>query len=75
MEPTVLALKNKFSGQVEFIVADVDDSQGQQLASRYGVNSIPAFFILDGKGNPVYQGVGVVEQDVLVEKIKAARQK
>ena len=49
MEPTVLALENRFYGQVEFVIADVDDQQGRQLAERFGVNTIPAFFIMDSK--------------------------
>lgn len=60
-----MALENKFNGQVEFVVADVDSPQGQQLAARFAVNSIPAFFIMDGKGKTVFQDVGVFNEDTL----------
>lgn len=67
-----MALENKFYGQVEFIIADVDDPQGQQLAGRFGVNTIPAIFIMDGKGNIIFQDVGVFDEDTLAKNIKEA---
>lgn len=66
----MLALENEFQGKLEFVVADVDDPQGQQLAGRYSVNAIPAFFILDAKGNIAYQEVGVVDKETLAKNIK-----
>lgn len=72
MEPTVLALENRFNGQVDFVIADVDDPQGQQLAGRFGVNTIPAFFIMDSRGNIIFQDVGVFKEDALAEAIKDA---
>lgn len=67
-----MALENRFYGQVEFVVADVDDPQGRQLAERFGVNTIPAFFIMDSKGNMVFQDVGVFDEDTLAGYIKEA---
>lgn len=67
-----MALENEFRGQAEFVIADVDDPQGQQLAGRFGVNTIPAFFIMDAKGNIVFQDVGVFDKGTLAEKIKEA---
>jgi cytochrome c-type biogenesis protein len=72
MEPTVLALENEFHGKVEFIIVDVDDPQGQQLAGRFGVGTIPAFFIMDGKGNMVFEDVGTFDKRTLAKKIKEA---
>ena len=54
----ILALENKYQGQVEFIVVDVDDPQGQELAQTFAVNSIPAFFFIDKEKNIAQQVIG-----------------
>ncbi len=75
MEPTVLALENRFQGQVEFIIADVDDPQGKQLAGKFGVGLIPAIFIIDAQGKIIFQDTGLVPEDTLAQKLKAALDK
>ena len=67
----MLALENKFQGQVEFVVVDVDDkTQGQLLADRFNVDVIPAIFIMDTKGNIAYQQTGVVSEKELAGQFK-----
>jgi len=44
-------MEEKYEGDIEFVIADTNSSEGRSLAERFGVYYIPAFFILDGKGN------------------------
>jgi len=46
----VLALKNKYDSEMEFIVADVTKPQGNSLAEKFDIYYIPVFFILDSNG-------------------------
>lgn len=57
-----MALENKFQDKVEFIIVDVDEAQGQQLAQTFSVNSIPAFFLIDRDKNIVEQAIGAKSQ-------------
>lgn len=54
----MLALKEKYEGKVEFVVADVNSPEGNSLAGQFSVDLIPAIFIIDGKGNLVRSEVG-----------------
>ena len=57
-----MALENKFQDKVEFIIVDVDEAQGQQLAQTFSVNSIPAFFLIDRDKNIAEQAIGEKSQ-------------
>lgn len=59
------ALQTKYGDKVEFIIADVQQPEGQELARDYGVMSIPALFIIDAKGQEVYNRVGYTQEQVL----------
>ncbi len=67
-----MALENKYQGKVKFVIANVDTTQGQELAQKFKVNSIPAFFFLDKNKNIVQQGVGetpLAEMERMMETI------
>lgn len=61
----MLALEEKYDKDVEFIIADVNTPEGNELAGEYGVRSIPAIFILDGKGKVVKSELGYQPQNKL----------
>lgn len=66
-----MALENKFQDKVEFIIVDVDEAQGQQLAQTFSVNSIPAFFFIDKDKNIVEQTIGERSQGEMERLMKA----
>nr|WP_282432170.1 thioredoxin domain-containing protein [Thermincola potens] len=70
MEPVIMALKEKYGRQVEFIVADVDDPQGNTLAAEFQVDAIPNFRFIDAKGNVVQSYTGVTTQKTLEKYIQ-----
>lgn len=65
-----MALENKYQGQVEFIVVDVDDPQGQELAQTFAVNSIPAFFFIDKEKNIAQQVIGTQPLETMENLMK-----
>jgi len=66
MGPHVDAIAQQFEGKA--VVAKVNVDEEQQLAIRYGINSIPAF-ILFKDGQPVDRLIGVVSQAALAGMI------
>ena len=58
MQPVVANLERKCAGEVTFIHADVDQRKYQEMASKYRVNAIPRFVLLDPSGKVVKQWVG-----------------
>lgn len=55
----MLALKEKYRDKVAFIVADTTTPEGNDLAVEYDIYYIPAFFITNGKGQEVFNDVGL----------------
>lgn len=53
------------------VVGKVNVDEGQELAAKYGVRSIPALFVLKN-GEVVNQFVGVQDKKTLVDAIKEA---
>lgn len=46
----VLALENKYSSQMEFVVADITKQEGNSLAEKFDIYYIPVWFVLDRQG-------------------------
>lgn len=65
----MLALESKYKMKMEFIVADVTSPEGNYLASKYNVDLIPRFFVLDSKGNIVATEVGAQASETLEKDI------
>lgn len=64
-----LALEKKYGNKMEFIIANVTTEEGNYLAGLYRVDLIPAFFLIDRKGNVVFSDVGVQSEDKLDRQI------
>ncbi len=64
-----MALQQKYSDRVHFIIADVDTPQGQYLAQQFNVDTIPAFFLVNGVGQVVGQAIGERPQSELDQDI------
>ena len=66
MSPMVDQLAGAYAGKLKVFKVNVDDAQ--EIASRYGVMSIPTFiFFKDGKA--VHQTVGALPQNVFEKEI------
>ena len=46
----VLALENKYSSKMEFVVADITKQEGNSLAEKFDIYYIPVWFVLDRQG-------------------------
>jgi len=58
MQPVVADLQRNCSKNVDFIHINVDDSANNAVSRKYGVNSIPRYFLLDSSGNVIRQWAG-----------------
>ena len=70
LTPTIEALANEYVGKVAIGKCNVDDNS--QLASYFGIVSIPAIFIIKN-GKWVDSYIGYCEKDVLKAKIEKWR--
>lgn len=67
MEPVITEVEKELSGKVKITKVNVD--QNQEIASKYGVMSIPTYIVLkDDK--EADRMIGAVSKDVLINKIK-----
>ncbi|MBP8714900.1 MAG: thioredoxin [Lachnospiraceae bacterium] len=69
MAPIVEKLSDEYEGKM--IVGKCNVDEQEELASKFGVMSIPTILILKG-GQVVMKSVGGVSQGELEDKIKAA---
>jgi thioredoxin-related protein len=65
MQPVVASLQQNCPANVKFVYADIDQPTYNQLASEYGVRSIPHYVLVDPKGNTVKQWIGTVSYNDL----------
>ena len=61
----MLALDKKYSKKTDFIVVNIDDPQGQILAQQFNIYYIPAYFVIDQKGQITYNDTGPQSKDTL----------
>ena len=69
MQPLVEAAYEKYYGKIKFIVVDVTDQNGNELANEMQVNSIPAMFFINKAGQPVETTSGSLTSSDLEEKL------
>jgi hypothetical protein len=61
----VHGLEVKYSGQVDFVYLDIDDSRNDEFKRQFGYQYQPHLFLLDGQGNVLNQWVGLVDEATL----------
>lgn len=64
-----MALKEHYAGEVEFIVADLDDPKTDQLLQEFEVHYIPTFYFIDSKGKVVDVEAGRFGFDEMTARI------
>ena len=67
MSPIVEQLAKQYAGKVDFYKVDID--QESELASVFGIQSIPTFLFIPMKGNPTAQ-MGMMEKEEMEKVIK-----
>ncbi len=65
-----MALKEEYSGQAEFIVADLDQPESEKLAEKYEVLYIPAFYFIDGEGNVASEEAGALNYEDMAARME-----
>ena len=70
MAPVVESLAEKYAGKIDFYKVDID--QESELASVFGISSIPTFLFIPMKGKPSVQMGAMQKEDFeeLIGKIK-----
>lgn len=67
-EPILEDLEEEYGDTIDFDDVDVDEEQ--DVASQYGVRSIPTIVIEDDDGNPVERFVGLTDKDQIEEALE-----
>ena len=67
MAPVVESLAEKYAGKIDFYKVDID--QESELASVFGIRSIPTFLFIPVKGKPSVQ-MGAMQKEDFEERIK-----
>ena len=67
MEPVISGLAEKFDGKIKFGKVNIDENRG--LSEKFGVRSIPSFFMFDG-GEMKEQFIGSMPAEVFENKLK-----
>ncbi|MBI4950738.1 MAG: hypothetical protein HY908_01785 [Myxococcales bacterium] len=71
-KPVVDGLENDLEGKLKVARFDVSKKAGRAYASRYGIDRVPSFVLLDPKGNVLYRKIGgSPEAAVIREQIAA----
>jgi len=66
--PALQRLKDQAGEKLQ--VVEIDASQQPEVASRWGVLSVPTTFIIDGKGDPKHVNHGVAPYEKLQKQLK-----
>lgn len=65
------SLKEEYRNEISFIIADVDEPEGQQLADEFGIHHIPAFLYLEDSGELVGEDTGFQSKNHLRQRIES----
>ena len=72
LAPAIDSLATKYVGKVKVGKLNVDDAQ--DIAAKYGVNSIPRVFIFKGSDKPRQSIVGLVSENELSKAVDGVLQ-
>ncbi|MFO7951482.1 MAG: cytochrome c biogenesis protein CcdA [Bacillota bacterium] len=71
MEPVVMALKEEYSGQAEFIVVNLDHRESEKLVEKHEVLYIPAFYFINSQGKIVAEEAGALNYEEMAARMEA----
>lgn len=71
----IFELENEFSGAVNFVILDGEDSKNADLLDRFGVDGIPHIVVLDADGATKANLIGKVPKRALSDDLRAVMDK
>lgn len=74
MQGTVDRLQSDYQPGVAFITVNTADRENMDLVNHYGIKYIPHIFVLDSKGEILFNQSGVMAEQVLREQLDGAVQ-
>jgi len=63
MAPIVHGLENEFSGKIDFVYLDIDDSANSEFKKQLDFKYQPQFVLVDGQGTVLMQWFGPVSAE------------
>lgn len=70
MTPIVEGIRNTYRGELNVIVATLEEEKGRNLADQYGIVGFPVVLLLDRDGERVSRMQGVVPQPTLEQAVE-----
>lgn len=70
MAPTIKALHDRQSSQINFVMLNIDDPQWSEQIQQYNVNAVPQFTLLSPQGIPQKTLYGKVPKTVLAHLLQ-----
>jgi hypothetical protein len=72
--PSVDGLEQRMRGELDVARIDISEPSGQRVAQRFAVDRIPAFLLLDSRGEILYRQVGGrPDGDAIAAHVHSAR--
>ena len=72
-KPVVDGLEQRMGDKLEVARLDVSNKAGREIASRYRIDRVPAFVLLDAKGSVLYRKLGgSPDSDEIAAMVEAA---
>lgn len=71
LAPDVYKVEQQYKDRVNFVMLNVDNTKWEQELDEFGVEGIPHFAFLDGKGNEEGNVVGRLPRQYLLENVDA----
>ena len=68
--PTVSAMKELYSGKIEFITVNVKDSESIELIKKYSVRSTPTFIMFSSEGIEKTRFSGLARSKIMQSNIE-----
>jgi thioredoxin-like negative regulator of GroEL len=69
MLPVVNEIKSTYRGELNVIIATLEEEKGRDLADQYGIVGFPVVLLLDRAGERVSRMQGVVPQPALEQAV------
>lgn len=73
IKPKVIPFVKEQKAKFDILVQDTEDPQEMvDAVNKDWVGSLPATFVYDKQGNPIYTRIGIIERDQLIAEIEKA---
>jgi thioredoxin-related protein len=70
MKPIVDGIEQEYSGRLQVIRVNIQESAGRELAAAYNFEYTPTFIFFDAQGNERWRSVGSLDQERLQQSMQ-----